>query len=279
MKIKRLTGLSSCGNADPGAAFFEAFAEAGISAVELSCSSDPARQPDLRKVRREAYAAGILVWSMHLPFMPFQNINIASPDRELRGKSVNFLADLIRAGGEIGVPTFVIHPSGEPIPPELRREQMKCSQDSLSKLAPVAASVGATLAVEDLPRTCLGNCSQDILELLTADPRLRVCFDTNHLLGETIADFVRRVGKYIVTVHVSDYDFIDEKHWMPGEGKIDWVELMDLLDEIDYRGVFLYELGLCGARAPERIRPLTYRDFPRNHAELDARAPITVLKK
>lgn len=23
-------------------------------------------------------------------------------------------------------------------------------------------------------------------------------------------------------LHVSDYDIVDEKHWLPGEGEVDW---------------------------------------------------------
>jgi sugar phosphate isomerase/epimerase len=44
-----------------------------------------------------------------------------------------------------------------------------------------------------------------------------VCFDTNHLLKESSEDFARAVGPHIVTLHVSDYDGKDERHWMAGE--------------------------------------------------------------
>ena len=115
--------------------------------------------------------------------------------------------------------------------------------------------------MEDLPRTCLGNCSAEILELLTADPSLTVCFDTNHLLGEPIADFVRAVGKKIETLHVSDYDFCNERHWLPYEGKVNWVELVEALEEVGYNGVWMYEIGFKASKNIDRDRDLNFDDF------------------
>ena len=54
------------------------------------------------------------------------------------------------------------------------------------------------------------------------------------------------MGKKIVTVHISDYDFIDERHWIPGTGKIDWKELISLLKAIDYEGPFMNEVPIKG---------------------------------
>ena len=58
------------------------------------------------------------------------------------------------------------------------------------------------------------------MELISADDRLRVCFDTNHLLKESIIDFIYNVGDKIITTHVSDYARENERHWLPGEGVI-----------------------------------------------------------
>ena len=52
-----------------------------------------------------------------------------------------------------------------------------------------------------------------MLELISADERLVICFDTNHLLSEDPVEFIHKCGHKIVTLHVSDYDFIDEKHF------------------------------------------------------------------
>ena len=155
---------------------------------------------------------------------------------------------------------------------------MKYAKESLVILSDICAEYGARILVENLPRTCLGKDAGEIKELLSADERLRCVFDTNHLLGgRKPEDFAREIGDKIVSLHVSDYDGIDEKHWLPGEGIVDWVALMDALDDIGYDGPFLYELGYTTPNTVSRTRELTPEDFIRNHNELEARAELTVI--
>ena len=276
--IHRPVGLSTCGK-DLTPALFGAYAAAGIEMAEISTATQNYPVLPYRAIGKWAKDAGVTLWSFHLPFVPWEGYNIANLDLSLRRGILALLGEYIKRAADLGIPRMVIHPSGEPIAPHDRPRSMELAKEGLALLSRVANEMGAHLCVEDLPRTCLGNSSAEILELLTADPSLTVCFDTNHLLGEPIADFVRAVGKKIETLHVSDYDFIDERHWLPGEGKIDWRELMDLLDEVEYKGAFLYELGFRAPRSVARPRPLTCEDFARNAAELEARAPLTVMGK
>ena len=213
------------------------------------------------------------LWSFHLPFGP---LDIANPDEYTHQYAVALQAEYIKRASELGAKIVVIHPSFEPIPAEVRKDWMATAKASLAQIAEIADSYGLTVAVENLPRTCLGNCSADILELLTADPRLRVCFDTNHLLDERNVDFVRALGDKIVTLHVSDYDFLNERHWMPGEGKVDWVELVTALEEVGYQGPFLYEVGFEAGPAIER-RPMTVADYQANHRACLEKSAIPVL--
>jgi sugar phosphate isomerase/epimerase len=141
----------------------------------------------------------------------------------------------------------------------------------------IARRYGAVIAVEDLPRTCLGNTAAEIAELISVHPDLRVCFDTNHLLTEDAADFVRALGDKIITTHVSDYDFLNERHWLPGEGKLDWQSIVNALREVNYSGTWLYELGFDCPKTLIRERELTCEDFSRNAAEIFENRPLTVI--
>jgi sugar phosphate isomerase/epimerase len=109
-------------------------------------------------------------------------------------------------------------------------------------MAGEAEKLGIRLAVECLPRTCLGNTSAEMLELVQADERLGVCCDVNHLLQEKSEAFIRALGSRIISVHISDYDGLDEKHWMPGEGINDWSAILGALAEAGYEGPFLFEV-------------------------------------
>jgi sugar phosphate isomerase/epimerase len=152
---------------------------------------------------------------------------------------------------------------------------LAASKNSLNELADFADLKGAVIAVEDLPRTCLGNCADEMLEILEANEKLRVCFDTNHLLKDTNGNFLKKVGDKIVTLHISDYDFVDEKHWLPGEGKVDWVEILEGLKSLGYEGVWMYEVGLGIPRSLTRSRNLTFEDFVRNAKEVFEEKEIT----
>lgn len=100
----------------------------------------------------------------------------------------------------------------------------------------------AELCIEELPRTCLGRNSTELLRIIAPYPDVKICFDTNHLLSEGLLHFVETCGDRIATVHVSDYDMIDERHWFPGKGKIDWPALYRALMKVGYKVVFMYEL-------------------------------------
>ena len=268
-------GLSTCGKPFDEA-LFRGYRQAGIDVMEVSLDKEGCDAFDFRQARRLSAAYEVPLWSFHLPFMPFEQIDISHP--ALAGKTVPYLSEMIRRGGQIGIEKFIIHPSGEPIAEADRDARLSTAMESLAALARVAAENGAVMAVENLPRTCLGRDSSDILRLLAADPRLRVCFDTNHLLRETHGDFVKAVGEKIVTTHVSDYDFIDEKHWLPGEGKVDWPTLTQLLKNAGYGGVWLYEVGFKAPRSRPRSRDLTCEDFVRNAREIFGGFPITAVE-
>ncbi len=257
---------------------FAACRDAGIDCVEISCSYyDEAQKINFRKVKEWSEKYNIDLWSFHLPFGHFNTIDISSTDEKLRRNSVRIMSDYISRAAAIGIDKFIIHPSGEPIDEKDRKARMSASKRSLKELAATAAKHGGVLCVEDLPRTCLGRDSNDIKELISADDRLRVCFDTNHLLKEENEDFIREIGEKIITMHVSDYDRVNERHWLPGEGVVDWFSLLETLEEVGYKGPWLYEISLKCPDSIKRPRDLECADFVRNADEIFGGNDITVI--
>ena len=269
-------GLSSCGKR-LDRQLFEEYKNTGIEAMELSIGNkDACDSFDVKSVVPLAKEFGVELWSYHLPFGPFSVLDISQPD--IADPTVEYYKKLMTAARECGIRVFVIHPSGEPITPENRPLRMATAKKSLARLAEYGDSIDAVIAVEDLPRTCLGNSSAEILELTSVHDSLRVCFDTNHLLNEDNLDFINNIGRRIITTHVSDYDFVDEKHWLAGEGKIDWSALIGALRGVGYDGPWLYELGFKAPATINRPRELTCEDFARNAKEIFDGKEITVIK-
>ena len=123
---------------------------------------------------------------------------------------------------------------------------MEMALINLDKLTQIAKSEGIHLAAEVLPGRALG-CNSDELKYMTEQiSDLKVCFDVNHLYTESHEEFVEKMGDKIVTVHISDYDFVQERHWLPGKGKNDWKKIIELLNSINYNGAFMYEVGRAG---------------------------------
>jgi len=73
---------------------------------------------------------------------------------------------------------------------------------------------------------------EDVLAVVEGTPdRIGACVDTGHFLrvDETSGDVIPRLGKRVHAVHVKD--FVDaETEVVPGEGRLDIAELVDLLD-------------------------------------------------
>jgi sugar phosphate isomerase/epimerase len=265
-------GLSSC-NKPLSDSTFAAYREAGIEFMEISYTADFYQALDFDALREMADRNGVKLWSFHLPFGVEYNIT----SEEYGESTVAFHTELMKKGAKIGIKTFVVHPSAEPISDDERAAYLQRSKSALIKLADVAEELGVTLAVENLPRTCLGKNADEILDIVSVDPRLKICYDTNHLLVGDPVDFIRKIGSLIHTVHISDYDFINERHWMPGEGKLDWHAIYTELLNTGYRGPWLYEISFEAPKTITRPRNLTCSDFSKNAKEIFEGESLSVL--
>lgn len=243
---------------------FRALNESKIDIIEISMCYDMHASINHKELKSLSQRYEVGLWSYHLPFAPFSVIDISSLNRELRENAINLYTKLIEKAADIGIDKFIVHPSGEPIAPEERADRMRYSMQTLDTLAEIAHRCGAVIAVEDLPRTCIGNTSDEIDKLIGANDKLRVCFDTNHLLSEDNIQFMKKLADKIITVHISDYDFVDERHWLPGEGMLDWNKMFATFKEIGYKGAWLYEIGLKCPQTIIRERDLTFDDFYEN---------------
>lgn len=241
---------------------FEEFRASGLSAIEVNMGASA--DLDVKMLADLAKRHDVTLWSCHLPYVPFDMRDISLEDSRIRNELIKFLGEKIKKGAEVGIDKFVVHPS-TPIPETANRdERKKYAMDSLAKLARIAASCGAVIAAEDMIPSCLGNCADELLEMISIDDRIRVCFDVNHILNDSHVDFVKKVSDKIVTMHISDYDFEWERHWFPGNGKINWPELYSAVCDAGYEGAWIYELGLNSTSPNGGTFHGTFNDFYEN---------------
>ena len=192
-------------------------------------------------------SAGMKIWSVHMPYS--KRIDISLVDSAKRASSVNYVRDMMRVAGIFQAKRFVLHPSADTVVPDDRADRIECCRASIAELAPVAAEIGAVLCIENLPRTCLGRNGQEMMAIIEGFENVGICFDVNHLLYQSHADFLNSIEKgTIKTVHISDYNFTDERHLIPGEGDIEWAPVWKGIRDNGYKGIMMFE---CFGNAEE----------------------------
>ena len=194
-------------------------------------------------------------------------LDISSPDPDVRLAGMQSFTVALDLAMQMGAEIIIVHPSSEPITDDIRSIRMAEARRSIQVMANLAGDAGCKIAVELLPRTCLGHSVSELLHLLEhVHPDLAgVCLDTNHLMTDYTAlpEAVRSLGSRLIALHCSDYDGVDEKHWPPGQGVIDWSAFIQALNDIHFSGPFHYEATLVGQTPKERLAFLE-----RNYSQL-----------
>lgn len=186
------------------------------------------------------------VWSVHAPFG--NGLDLASPDENTRVQSVKDTVSAAKLAGELGARVLTVHPGLELPNMEPRSIRLQASGRSMAEIADVCAGIGVRVAVEILPRKCIGNSLDELFTILEAAdrPNIGVCLDSNHTFpASALPDVVRKLGSKLATLHISDDDNVDERHWLPMKGVIEWPAFIRTLIEIGYSGPFMYEATLA----------------------------------
>lgn len=114
----------------------------------------------------------------------------------------------------------------------------------IGSLTDIARDNGLKLAIEPRPREMISNT--DSMLMLLNDVRsssLGVLFDTSHhfVMKESLPISVWKLGKSIFAVHLCDNDGVIDQYWAPGEGKIEWLPVLDAFLSEDYGGYLIIE--------------------------------------
>lgn len=192
--------------------------------------------------------------TFHAPYG--QKWDLSSVDEETRKGAVSSLTGLFGYAEELESELIVEHPSWEPVGDAERMLRISQLRKSLTELEAPLKTAGFRLALELLPRSCLGNTAAELLQILDGfGSTFGVCLDVNHLMARIndLPNEVRLLGNRLYSLHISDYNGIDECHFMPGTCNIDWPPFIDSLYEIGYKGVFNYEMRLKGPAAERAL--------------------------
>lgn len=114
-----------------------------VAAIEILTKPDTWEQLCWQEIRQNADAAGIELWTVHLPFSA--QVDISLPDVQARKQTLDMHKRIIKSAAGIGVKHFVLHPSSEPISDEERPLRMETAKKSLQEMADYADALGAVI--------------------------------------------------------------------------------------------------------------------------------------
>ncbi|MHB9038821.1 MAG: sugar phosphate isomerase/epimerase family protein [Armatimonadota bacterium] len=201
------------------------------------------------------------LWSVHAPYS--RQFDPSSPNSDIREAAVDAYCVAVDVAKRIGAKVVVTHPGTQAEYDMPKRQRLELIPHVIRKVADYAAQYGIKIAVEPLPKHEPGNSLEEVLWVLDQidKPNVGINFDVNHLFpASAIPDLIRKAGKLIMSVHISDQDDT-ERHWLPLEGKLDWGAVLETLTEVGYDGPLIYESHIKNASSCKEIARMVVDNY------------------
>lgn len=207
--------------------------EAGFRAASIWWEDEdqpwPMKKEDMPQFVRDM---GLVVENIHVPFN--ESGLLWSEQESERNKIIEAHLSWLKACGDHRIPVMVMHlteAGHHPAPNDFGLE-------SMSQLVRAAEALKVTIAIENTQRN---DNVPYILERIDSK-YLGFCFDSSHYHLTDKQDFhlLNKYGGRLVTTHLSDNDGEKDRHWLPGQGSIDWLKVSEHFPQ-DYRGCLTLE--------------------------------------
>jgi sugar phosphate isomerase/epimerase len=178
--------------------------------------------------------AGLLLENIHAPYE--NSNNLWSEDRTVRDAAVRNRIGWVEDCAKYDVPIMVMHITCGVDQPEPNNYGL----DSIARILETAEALGVTVAIENTRRV---DYLETVMREITS-PNLGFCYDTSHdwATSETPTTLLRQWSHRLVNVHLSDNDGLEDRHWLPGEGIVDWMDVCDILSGLSFPGHLMLEV-------------------------------------
>lgn len=225
--------------------------EVGIKYIEVKPKEGHFNYHDpkyLDEMSKEFKRNGIKVVSMHMPTNGVDISLIEEYDRVWSVREVEKTAlALLRLGGGI----LVVHPGSEIEDEKTRKARREKSEQSLEEILKFCEHWGIKIALENTLPGKTGDSIHEILEIVKKfnSKNLGICLDTGHCnitssiySNSGVVECLPEIKDYLCHLHIHDNLAKSDDHYLPFKGNIDWKKFVEGLKEIDYQGVFMFEL-------------------------------------
>ena len=173
--------------------------------------------------------------------MPITNewADLACQYEEDRKEIVKLFTKIIKKLDKYNPSCYVFHPGGIGVNESNVEEY---NQRLIKSVNVLTEETDTKICIENMAGRHFLDTADKMLNFLDKCKKAYTCVDVNHFYYEKPQDAILRYGNRIGTIHISDYDFIKERHLLPNEGKIEWNKVLSALEKVNYQGVFNYEV-------------------------------------
>lgn len=204
-----------------------------------------------KKLNKLAANLGIHYNQAHAPFEFDWN-----SQEEVRDKAVPRIIKSLEVASLLGIENIIIHPIHHLVYKDNKEFLRKENLRYYASFEPYAKKYGVKIALENMfqvdeKRGCtVYDVFADFKEFTGTYDTLNkeyyvCCVDVGHVVlsGEEPADMIRALGRErLKALHIHDNDFHADSHTLPYFGRIDWDSTLKALAEINYDGVFTFEI-------------------------------------
>jgi sugar phosphate isomerase/epimerase len=168
---------------------------------------------------------------------PFENCNkIWSEDSSVRDEIKSEYDHCISFCSRYSVPIVVIHISRGDDAPELNEYGLEVLRDIVKH----AEDSNVVVAIENTRKAHY----LDRVYASVESPFLKFCYDSSHdfICSPNPGMILDKWGHLLAATHLSDNDGTLDRHWLPGEGNIDWTVVRDCFPRDEYGGILTLEV-------------------------------------
>lgn len=208
--------------------------EAGFDSTMVWWGNETFEECKKENVLETVEKEGLILENIHVPYE--KSNALWSTDKLVRRECVNQHTQWLKDCYDYNIPMMVMHVS--------KGTELKSVSDeglaSIKEIINVAEAYGVMVAIENTRK-------DSFIEFILSNIEskyLGLCFDTSHagLYSSKVTHLIESFGDRIVATHISDNDGIDDCHWPPHQGVIDWNSVITELSSTNYKGYISLEI-------------------------------------
>lgn len=226
---------------------FEMIKKAGYDGVDFNLcgfSDTTYMLGDDYKVRAERTKKslnelGLIVEQSHAPFL-FKY----GEDFSLENKNYRDIVRAIEYASKIGAKYIIVHAIACPESVDL----IEYNINYYNTFLPYAKKFNIMICVENLFNS-LNNFDRHIKVIQALDKKyFGACIDVGHCVRNNLdpAEYICRFDRDMIKcIHIQDMDGVNDNHWIPYQGVINWDKVLKALKDYNFKGELNFEIIHC----------------------------------